>query len=129
MPAEDLRFIPTPLPTTIVIYYQTNHDSDGQILDASNGQNYTITFPLPLPAQIFWSLTIYNSSSLLLFKNPINRYNIGDRVSFCTLLTCFSERAVAPMPGGRRLQLHISIVVSSVSVRRCLLVKKDNAAL
>lgn len=79
--AEDSRFIPTALPPTEVIYFQTRTDAQGQILDASKGANYTITFPLPLPARAFWSLTIYNATSLLLFQNPIDRYNIADRVS------------------------------------------------
>lgn len=79
--AEDVRYIPTPLPTSQVIYYQTNTDSTGATLDASSGNNYTITFQLPIPAKFWWSLIIYNASSLNLIDNPINRYSVSDRVS------------------------------------------------
>ena len=79
--AEDSRYIPTALPAYEVIYFQTRTDSLKQTLDASKGDNYTITFPLPLPAKSFWSLTIYNATSLLLFPSATNRYNIADRVS------------------------------------------------
>ena len=81
MTAEDTRYIPAALPPTEVIYFQNTKDSENRTLDASTGANYTITFPLPLPARGFWSLTIYNATNLLLFKNPISRYSIGDRVS------------------------------------------------
>ena len=63
-----------------VIYFQTNVDSTGATLDASTGNNYTITFQLPIPAKYFWSLIIYNATSLNLIDNPINRYSVSDRV-------------------------------------------------
>jgi hypothetical protein len=69
------------LPPTEAIYFSTNQDSLNRTLDASSGNNYTISFKVPLPAQAFWSLTLYNSTNFLLIQNPINRYNIGDRVS------------------------------------------------
>ena len=50
-------------------------------LDASTGNNYTVTFSLPLPARAFWSLTLYDASTLLLVNNTINRYSIGANVS------------------------------------------------
>lgn len=83
--AEDVRFIPGPLPVSEVIYFQTNVDSTGASLDASTGNNYTITFQLPIPAKYFWSLIIYNATSLNLIDNPINRYSVSDRVriDFC----------------------------------------------
>ena len=75
-----MRFIPAPLPVSQVIYYQTTVDSTGTALDASTGNNYTITFQLPIPAKYFWSLIIYNGTSLNLIDNPINRYSVSDRV-------------------------------------------------
>ena len=98
--AEDVRYIPGPLPTSEVIYYQTNVDSNNLPLDASNGSNYTITFQLPIPAKYFWSLIMYNATSLNLIYNPINRYSISDRVSLAfnpfkiLLLARYVERAV-----------------------------------
>ena len=69
------------LPPTEVLYFQNSVDSTNTTLDASKGTNYTITFPLPLPAKAFWSLTLYNATSLNLINNTISRYSIGDRVS------------------------------------------------
>ena len=63
------------------MYFQNSVDVNGKTLDASTGTNYTITFPLPLPANAFWSLTLYNATNLNLIHNTINRYDIGDRVS------------------------------------------------
>jgi hypothetical protein len=51
---------------------------NGERLDGSK-HNYTITFPagqLP-PVNAFWSVTMYDGKSLLLIKNPINRYLIN----------------------------------------------------
>ena len=79
--AEDTQTVIAALPPQHVIYFQTSVDSQNRTLDASKGNNYTITFPLPLPAQSFWSLTLYNATSLNLINNTINRYTIGDRVS------------------------------------------------
>ena len=61
-PAEDTQIIPTPLPPSEVIYFLNSKDSQGNILDASTGSNYTITFDLPVPARAFWSLIIYNAT-------------------------------------------------------------------
>ena len=79
--AEDTQTVIAALPPQQVIYFQTFVDSQNTTLDASKGNNYTITFPLPLPAQLFWSLTLYKATSLNLINNTINRYTIGDRVS------------------------------------------------
>lgn len=49
-------------------------DSNGKALDGNN--KYTVTFladQLP-PANAFWSLTLYELPSSLLYANPINRY-------------------------------------------------------
>lgn len=79
--AEDTQNVIAALPPQQVIYFQASVDNQNLTLDASTGNNYTITFPLPLPAQAFWSLTLYNATSLNLIVHPINRYNINDRVS------------------------------------------------
>ncbi|WP_166359736.1 DUF1254 domain-containing protein [Pseudomonas akapageensis] len=60
------------------VYPYTRTDPTGEPLDASK-HNYTITFPagqLP-PVNAFWSVTMYDSTSQLLVKNPINRYLIN----------------------------------------------------
>lgn len=82
--AEDTQNIIAALPARQVIYWQASVDSQNRTLDASTGNNYTITFNIPVPAEAFWSLTLYNATNLNLINNTINRYNIGDRVStFC----------------------------------------------
>ncbi len=53
-------------------------DSDGQKLDAST-KSYTLRFPpgqLP-PVNAFWSLTMYELPSKLLYANVLNRYLIN----------------------------------------------------
>ena len=79
--AEDTQNVIAALPPQQVIYFQATVDTQNRTLDASTGNEYTITFPLPLPAQAFWSLTLYNAG-LNQIVNPINRYTINDRVSF-----------------------------------------------
>ena len=80
--AEDTQNVIAALPPQQAIYFQATVDTQNRTLDASTGNDYTITFPLPLPAQAFWSLTLYNATSLNLIVNPINRYTINDRVSY-----------------------------------------------
>ncbi|DBA92269.1 TPA: hypothetical protein ACH3X2_003703 [Trebouxia sp. C0005] len=79
--AQDTQNVIAALPPQQVIYFQASVDNQNRTLDASTGNNYTITFPLPLPAQAFWSLTLYNATSLNLIVNPINRYTVNDRTS------------------------------------------------
>ena len=53
-------------------------DKDGDVLDGSK-HRYTLTFApnqLP-PVNGFWSLTMYDSRSGLLIRNPINRYLVN----------------------------------------------------
>jgi hypothetical protein len=60
------------------MYPMTRTLADGEMLDGSK-HNYTLTFPagqLP-PVNSFWSVTMYDGKSQLLFKNPINRYLIN----------------------------------------------------
>ncbi|CAA0100861.1 Uncharacterised protein [Halioglobus japonicus] len=60
------------------VYAITRQDKDGQPLDGASA-DYTLTFPadaLP-PVKAFWSVTMYNGTTQLLVKNPINRYLIN----------------------------------------------------
>ena len=55
-------------------------DSDGMPFDGSK-YCYTLRFEKGQtpPAKAFWSLTMYIPPKMLLYENPIKRYNIGDR--------------------------------------------------
>ena len=60
------------------VYPKTRIAADGQLIDTSKG-NYTLTFAkgsLP-PVNAFWSVTMYDATSQLLIKNPINRFLIN----------------------------------------------------
>jgi len=60
------------------MYPATKVDADGKPLDGSKS-DYTITFPangLP-PVNAFWSVTMYDGTTQLLIKNPIDRYLIN----------------------------------------------------
>ena len=60
------------------MYPFTRKDGSGKTINCSRN-NYTLTFPagqLP-PVNAFWSVTMYDSKSQLLVKNPINRYLIN----------------------------------------------------
>ena len=91
------------LPASQLIPAATTVDSQNRTLDASSGNNYTISLPLPLPVRAFWSLTLYNASSTGFVDNSLNRYSIGDNVSAlsasclsmstCTLKDHAAERA------------------------------------
>jgi hypothetical protein len=60
------------------VYPKTRIAADGQLLDTSKS-NYTLTFAkgsLP-PVNAFWSVTMYDGTSQLLIRNPINRFLIN----------------------------------------------------
>jgi len=60
------------------MYPMTRQDADGDSLDGSKHE-YTLTFPagqLP-PVNAFWSVTMYDGTTQLLIKNPIDRYLIN----------------------------------------------------
>ncbi len=60
------------------VYPNGRMDQNGEPLDGRK-HNYTITFPagrLP-PVNAFWSVTMYDGTTQLLIKNPINRYLIN----------------------------------------------------
>ncbi|MFF2086687.1 DUF1214 domain-containing protein [Nocardia sp. NPDC058176] len=41
------------------LYWFCAHDSTGRYLDG--GSNYSLTLPLPVPAALFWSITVYDA--------------------------------------------------------------------
>ncbi len=60
------------------MYPLAHNDAKGNLLDGSQ-HNYTLTFAagqLP-PVNAFWSVTMYEGTSQLLIKNPVNRYLIN----------------------------------------------------
>jgi hypothetical protein len=60
------------------VYPSYQRDVDGELLDTSK-HNYTLTFQaggLP-PVDAFWSITMYDATTRLLIKNPLNRYLIN----------------------------------------------------
>ncbi|WP_294535210.1 DUF1254 domain-containing protein [uncultured Rhodoblastus sp.] len=60
------------------MYPMTRNAVSGEIIDAG-AHAYTLTFPagdLP-PVNAFWSVTMYDSKTQLLIKNPIDRYLIN----------------------------------------------------
>ncbi len=126
--AEDTQNVIAALPPQQVIYFQASVDTQNRTLDASTGNNYTITFPLPLPAQAFWSLTLYNATSLNLIVNPINRYTINDRVSclrkvqFSDKPACCNASAMAALPHDLQLVRMCRVctqVVSHMHLQPC----------
>jgi hypothetical protein len=60
------------------MYPLTRVDATGETLDGST-HNYTLTFPAGQypPVNAFWSVTMYDGTTQLLIKNPINRYLIN----------------------------------------------------
>ncbi|EKO38908.1 MAG: hypothetical protein B193_2395 [Solidesulfovibrio magneticus str. Maddingley MBC34] len=60
------------------VYPMAKTMADGELLDGSK-HDYAVTFPagqLP-PVNAFWSVTMYDGTTQLLIKNPINRYLIN----------------------------------------------------
>jgi len=61
------------------VYASQQTDPEGKVLDGN--RKWLLRFApgqLP-PADLFWSITMYNLPQRLLVDNPINRYSIGDR--------------------------------------------------
>jgi hypothetical protein len=60
------------------MYPMTKTLADGEVLDGSK-HNYTLTFAAGQfpPVNAFWSVTMYDGTTQLLIKNPINRYLIN----------------------------------------------------
>jgi len=63
------------------MYYQSTYEASGERLVGSNSYVWTVP-PGGVPADAFWSLTMYQAEPdgrFFLTQNPINRYSIGDR--------------------------------------------------
>jgi hypothetical protein len=61
------------------VYASQQTDPEGKLLDGN--RRWLLRFApgqLP-PADLFWSITMYNLPQRLLVDNPLNRYSIGDR--------------------------------------------------
>ncbi len=58
------------------VYMATYKDSDGDWLDG--GTNYVLRLPADVPAEAFWSLTVYEVSTRTLVQND---YEVADRSS------------------------------------------------
>jgi hypothetical protein len=61
------------------VYASQQTDSEGKLLDGN--RKWLLRFApgqLP-PADLFWSITMYNLPQRLLVANSIDRYSIGDR--------------------------------------------------
>lgn len=59
----------------------TTANVDGSDKAMTGASSYKLVFPkdkLP-PANAFWSLTMYDFTSMLLVDNPLKRYSLGDR--------------------------------------------------
>jgi hypothetical protein len=62
--------------TREAIYAIASDDKTGRALTGAH--RYSITFPARLPANAFWSVTMYDGGEHL-YANPLHRYALGDR--------------------------------------------------
>jgi hypothetical protein len=53
------------------IYYMGYRDNTGAFLDG--GKNYKLTIPGPIPAGLFWSLTVYDAKTRVLIETKLGR--------------------------------------------------------
>ncbi|MFN3371728.1 MAG: DUF1214 domain-containing protein [Sphingomonadaceae bacterium] len=68
------------LPADEAVYWSATVDSQGRELDGAN--RYRLRIPEPVPADAFWSLTLYQrlpDGRLFFIDNPLDRYAIGNR--------------------------------------------------
>jgi hypothetical protein len=69
------------LPEAEAMYFQSITDQTGARLDGANKYVWRVP-PGGVPAEAFWSLTMYQAEAdgrFFLVDNPINRFSIGDR--------------------------------------------------
>lgn len=57
------------------VYLSPTKDSRGQPLEP--GENYKVTIPKDIPAQQFWSVTVYDAATWAFLDNPIGRSGLG----------------------------------------------------
>lgn len=50
------------------LYWLGSRDAQGEYLDG--GKSYTLSVPLPLPAKLFWSVTVYDSQTRSQIETP-----------------------------------------------------------
>ncbi|HOB14805.1 MAG TPA: DUF1254 domain-containing protein [Novosphingobium sp.] len=65
------------------MYFHASFEANGQRLDGSHAYRWRLP-PGGVPAEAFWSLTMYEASPdgrYYLVENPIQRYSIGDRTA------------------------------------------------
>ena len=75
------------------IVFVQNRDDQHRSLLCVTGNNYTINFTLPIPANAWWSLTLYTTAGLALVNNTINRYSINEQVSSVPTFATFIHSA------------------------------------
>lgn len=69
------------LPEAEAMYFQATTDGNGAALDGANKYVWRVP-PGGVPAEAFWSLTMYQVEAdgrFFLTQNPINRFSVGDR--------------------------------------------------
>ncbi len=96
------------LPAEEAVYWTAVLDKGGQDLDGA--KSYRLTIPAEVPADAFWSLSLYErlpDGRLFYVDNPINRYAVGNRTEGLTRnpdgsLTLLIQ-PTAPADGGNWL--------------------------
>ena len=53
------------------VYFSAFADEGGTYLDGA--KSYKMTIPGPVPAELFWSVTVYDSETRVLIETPLNR--------------------------------------------------------
>lgn len=86
-------------------YYFVDTDAQGNLLDASGGDLFTVTFEdaPPIDPRGYWSITMYDEDSFLV-ANPINRYVLrpdGPVTVTCSRDEPADSRWWLPAPNGR----------------------------
>lgn len=68
------------LPATEAVYWSAVQDRDGEELDGA--KHYRLTIPADVPAEAFWSLSLYERTDdgrLFYVENPLRRYAVSSR--------------------------------------------------
>lgn len=65
------------------LYWGTYRDSKGQFLDG--GKTYKLTIPLPVPAKLFWSVTLYDADTRSLIRNGESKIGLRSLVELKNL--------------------------------------------
>ena len=103
------------LPSSEEFYFGATSDSQNRSLTCVKGDYYTIDFILPIPANAFWSLTLYSyNNNEALVSNAIDRYSIDDQVRGIT-----GQLTVGPMcfAKANALVSHITVCLMLHALR------------